>query len=106
MFEAFGALFAHHSDIKAQHLGGAVKIMDVYYRLFSSEQGWRLALWFSVLMNVNLALLNMLPIPVLDGGHFLLAIIEGIRRKPLSAPLLNALQTRCSALLVVFMAYI
>ena len=84
MLETFGALFARHSDIKAQHLGGAVKIMDVYYRLFNSEQGWRLALWFSVLMNVNLALLNMLPIPVLDGGHILLAIIEGIRRKPIS----------------------
>ena len=43
MFETFGALFARHSDIKPQHLGGAVKIMDVYYRLFNSEQGWRLA---------------------------------------------------------------
>ena len=78
--ETFGALFARHSDIKPQHLGGAVKIMDVYYRLFNSEQGWRLAIWFSVLMNVNLALLNMLPIPVLDGGHIVLAIIEAIRR--------------------------
>jgi regulator of sigma E protease len=106
MFETFGALFAHHSDIKPQHLGGAVKIMDVYYRLFSSEQGWRLALWFSVLMNVNLALLNMLPIPVLDGGHILLAIIEGIRRKPVSARILNALQTGCAVLLIGFMAYI
>src|SRR5437879_2388778 len=32
MLETFGALFARHSDIRAQHLGGAVKIMDVYYR--------------------------------------------------------------------------
>jgi len=106
MIETFGALFARHSDIKAQHLGGAVKIMDVYYRLFNSEQGWRLALWFSVLMNVNLALLNMLPIPVLDGGHIVLAIIEGIRRKPLSARLLNSVQTGCAVLLIGFMLYI
>ena len=106
MFETFGALFAPHSDIKPQHLGGAVKIMDVYARLFSSEQGWRLALWFSVLMNVNLALLNMLPIPVLDGGHILLAIIEGIRRKPLSARILNALQTSCAVVIIGFMVYI
>jgi len=34
----------------------------------------------SVLMNVNLALLNMLPIPVLDGGHYSAGDIEGIRR--------------------------
>lgn len=106
MVETFGALVARHSDIKAQHLGGAVKIMDVYYRLFNSEQGWRLALWFSVLMNVNLALLNLLPFPVLDGGHILLAIIEGIRRRPLSARIVNVVQTTCAALLIMFMLYI
>lgn len=106
MVETFGALFARHSDIKAQHLGGAVKIMDVYYRLFSSEQGWRLALWFSVLMNVNLAILNLLPLPVLDGGHIVLAILEGIRRKPLSARIINAVQTTFAVLLIGFMVYI
>jgi len=106
MLDTFGALFARHSDIKPQHLGGAVKIMDVYYRLFNSEQGWRLALWFSVLMNVNLALLNMLPIPVLDGGHILLAIIEGIRRKPISTRIISSIQTACAVLLIAFMVYI
>jgi regulator of sigma E protease len=106
MIETFGALFARHSDIKPQHLGGAVKIMDVYYRLFNSEQGWRLAIWFSVLMNVNLAILNMLPIPVLDGGHILLAIIEGVRRKPVSIRILSAIQTGCAVLLIAFMVYI
>lgn len=106
MMETFGALFARHSDIKPQHLGGAVKIMDVYYRLFNSEQGWRLAIWFSVLMNVNLALLNLLPIPVLDGGHILLSIIEGIRRKPMSARLVSTVQTSCAVALIAFMVYI
>jgi regulator of sigma E protease len=106
MLDTFGALFARHSDIKPQHLGGAVKIMDVYARLFSSEEGWRLALWFSVLMNVNLALLNMLPIPVLDGGHILLAIIEGIRRKPISHRVISVIQTGCAAALIIFMVYI
>jgi regulator of sigma E protease len=80
--------------------------MDVYYRLFSSEQGWRLALWFSVLLNVNLAVLNLLPIPVLDGGHIVLSIVEGIRRKPLSAKLLSVFQTSCAVLLIGFMLYI
>jgi regulator of sigma E protease len=106
MLDTFGALLARHSDIKPQHLGGAVKIMDVYYRLFSAEEGWRLAIWFSVLMNVNLALLNMLPIPVLDGGHILLAIIEGIRRKPMSARVISVIQTGCAAALIMFMVYI
>ena len=61
MINTFGALVAPHSDIKTQHLGGAVKILEVFYRLFNSHQGWRLALWFSVFMNVNLAVLNLLP---------------------------------------------
>jgi regulator of sigma E protease len=106
MIETFGALFARHSDIKPQHLGGAVKILDVYYRLFNTEQGWRLALWFSVLMNVNLALLNLLPIPVLDGGHIVLALIEAVRRKPMSIRVLSALQTGCAVALIGFMLYI
>jgi regulator of sigma E protease len=106
MFETFGALFARHSDIKPQHLGGAVKIMEVYYRLFNTDQGWRLAIWFSVLMNVNLALLNMLPIPVLDGGHILLALIESVRRRPVSAKILGAIQNTCAVLLIGFMVYI
>jgi len=106
MIETFGALFARHSDIKPQHLGGAVKIMDVYYHLFQSEEGWRLALWFSVLMNVNLAVLNMLPIPVLDGGHILLAILEGIRRKPIPARVIGFVQTGCAVALISFMVYL
>jgi regulator of sigma E protease len=106
MVQTFGALFSRKSDIKAQHLGGAVKIIEVYYRLFDAEQGWRLALWFSVLMNVNLALLNMLPIPVLDGGHITLATIEGLCRKPLNERALKYLQSGFAALLIGFMLYI
>jgi regulator of sigma E protease len=106
MIETFGALFDRGSDVSAQHLGGAVKIMEVYYRLFDSDDGWRLALWFSVLMNVNLAVLNMLPIPVLDGGHILLAILEGIRRRPISHRTGNIIQTACAVALIGFMLYI
>lgn len=106
MISTFGALFSPKSDIKAQHLGGAIKIINVYYLLFKSEQGWRLALWFSVLMNVNLALLNLLPIPVLDGGHITLAVVEGVRRKPVSARVIHYVQSGCAAALILFMLYI
>jgi regulator of sigma E protease len=106
MVDTFGALLARKSDIGVQQLGGAVKILDIYSRLFASEQGWRLAIWFSVLMNVNLALLNLLPIPVLDGGHIVLAILEGIRRRPLSTRIVSSIQTACAVLLIGFMLYI
>ena len=106
VFETFGALFARKSDIKPQHLGGAVMIMNVYYRLFSAEHGWRLAIWFSVVLNVNLALMNLLPIPVLDGGHIVLAVLEAVRRKPLSTRIVGAIQTAFAVLLIGFMLYI
>jgi len=106
MMNTFGALFDRKSHIKAQHLGGAIKIISIYYMLFQHEDGWRLALWFSVLMNVNLALLNLLPFPVLDGGHITLAIVEALRRKPISARILNYLQTGCAAMLIGYMLYI
>ena len=106
MVGTLGALFSPKSDIKPQHLSGAVKILNIYYILFESEHGWRLALWFSVIMNVNLALLNLLPFPVLDGGHITLAIIEGVRRRPVNPKLLNAIQTSCAVVLIGYMLYV
>jgi len=106
MVSTIGALFSSKSDIKPQHLSGAVKILNVYYLLFDSEDGWRMAIWFSVLLNVNLAILNLLPIPVLDGGHIVLAIVEGLRRRPVSPRLLGALQTACALLLIGYMLYV
>jgi regulator of sigma E protease len=106
MVSTLGAVFSPKSDIKAHHLSGPVGIMRIYYQLFESEQGWRLVLWFSVILNVNLAILNMLPIPVLDGGHITLAVIEGVRRRPISAKIVNAIQSVCALLIIGYMLYI
>jgi regulator of sigma E protease len=106
MVHTFEALFSRKSDIKLQHLGGAVKIISIYGMLFESEQGWRMALWFSVLINVNLALLNLLPFPVLDGGHITLALVESLRRKPVNGRVLNVVQTGCAVVLIGYMLYI
>jgi regulator of sigma E protease len=100
------ALFSRKSDVSVQQLGGAVMIIRVYTNLFDSPDGWRLVLWFSVVMNVNLALLNMLPFPVLDGGHITLAILEAIRRRPVSGALLHYFQSACAIALIGFMLFI
>jgi regulator of sigma E protease len=105
IFATIGALFGKN-DIGVQQLGGAVMIIRVYKNLFENEDGWRLVLWFSVLLNVNLAMLNMLPLPVLDGGHILLSLIEVVRRRPVSAKLLNYIQSGFAVLLITFMVYI
>jgi len=101
-----GALLSTHSDIKLQHMSGPIMIMQTYYRLFESDYGWQMALWFSVVFNVNLALINLLPIPVLDGGHIVLAAIEGIRRRPINLRVLEVVQTGCALLLIGFMIYV
>jgi regulator of sigma E protease len=101
-----GALLSPQSDIKLQHMSGPIMIMRTYYILFQSDFGWQLALWFSVVFNINLAVINLLPIPVLDGGHILLAILEAIRRRPLNLKLLEILQGACAILLIGFMLYV
>jgi len=106
IFRMVGALLSPRSDVKAAHFSGPVGIMRLYYQIFESENGWRLALAFSVLINVNLALLNLLPFPVLDGGHITLAIIEGIRRKPINVRVLEFVQTVCALALIGFMLYL
>lgn len=106
IFRMMGALFSAKSDVKAAHFSGPVGIMRLYYQVFETDYGWRLALSLSVLINVNLALLNMLPFPVLDGGHITLALIETVRRKPVNVRLLEVLQTACAVLLIGFMLYV
>ncbi len=106
IFRMVDALLSPKSDVKAAHFSGPVGIMRLYYQIFENENGWRLALAFSVLINVNLALLNLLPFPVLDGGHITLAIIEGIRRKPINVRVLEFVQTACALALIGFMLYL
>lgn len=68
--------------IPASEMGGPILIAQI-----AGEQmkaGWINLLYFMGLLSVNLGVLNLLPVPVLDGGHLLFLTIEGIRRKPMS----------------------
>jgi regulator of sigma E protease len=104
--QTIGAVASPRSDVKLQHMSGPVMIVRIYYMLFEGDNGWKLALWFSVILNVNLAILNMLPIPVLDGGHIVLALIESVRRKPVNMRILEWVQTACATLIIGYMIYI
>ena len=68
--------------------------------------GLRQGLHIAVLLNINLAVINLLPLPVLDGGHVLFAAIEAVRRKPLSARLVHAASMTFAVLLIGFMLYV
>lgn len=106
IWRTLDAVFSPKSDIKVEHLSGPVGIMNLYYRLFESPDGWRLALWMSVIINVNLALINLLPVPVLDGGHITLALIEAITRRPINIRILEYVQTGFAILIIGFMVYV
>ena len=101
-----GALFTPHSTVGPSQLSGPLGIMNIFFSVLSGPDGWRLALWFAVVINVNLALLNLFPLPVLDGGHILLSVIEWLRRRPLSMKILEPLQTGCALLLISYILYI
>ncbi len=106
MFQTVGAVFSRKSDVSTQHLSGFIGITRVYYSLFQDKYGWLLVLWFSVVLNINLAILNLLPFPVLDGGHITMALIEAIRRRPLNFRALEVIQTACVLLLFGFMIFV
>lgn len=106
IFSTVGAIASSKSDVRLQHMSGPIMMLQVYYKMLSSKEGWRMALWFSVVLNVNLALINLLPIPVLDGGHILLALIEAVRRRPVNMRVLEVVQTACAVVIIGFMIYI
>jgi regulator of sigma E protease len=68
--------------LSAKNLVGPVKIAEVAYR-FAALDGWEF-IFFLGLISVNLAVVNFLPVPVLDGGHMVFLLYEKLRGKPAS----------------------
>jgi regulator of sigma E protease len=69
-------------EVSRKNLGGPIAIAEVAGNAF--EEGWETYLRILVLISINLAILNLMPIPILDGGQALLFIVEGVKRSPLS----------------------
>jgi regulator of sigma E protease len=106
MWTTITSVVARDSSIGIDHLSGPVGIAKHQYALLKTEYAWQRILAFMVLFNVNLAVLNMLPFPVLDGGHITLAIMEQIARRPVKARILEAVQTAFALLLMSLMIYV
>lgn len=62
-------------------VGGLVEVVHMGSKV--SQTGFTELMYFAALISVELAILNILPIPALDGGHLMLLLIEGLRGKPL-----------------------
>ncbi len=99
---------AKGSSIGMEHLSGPVGIGSYLYQMMQAGDGlgWRLVLWFAVVLNVNLAVLNILPLPVLDGGHVVLGLAEMLRGKPVKSRVLDWVQNAFVMLLLALFIFI
>ncbi|MFT6331876.1 MAG: regulator of sigma E protease [Lentimonas sp.] len=79
VLKAIGELVTGQRSVK--ELSGPVKIAE--YSGKSVQAGLMVVLWFMAMISINLGVLNLLPIPALDGGHLFYYIIELIRGKAL-----------------------
>ena len=104
MYLTLTGLVSPASDVKLRNMSGPVGIVN-HLSVFA-KIGFKKLLWFVVFINVNLAILNLLPIPVLDGGHMLFATIEKVRGQPLPLAFLERAQMLFVALLFSFMLYV
>ncbi len=105
MRDTFGALLhPRQSGVSVKDVSGPVGILGLLAGELRVD--YRRALNFMVLLNLNLAVLNLLPIPVLDGGHILMAMYELVTRRKVSARFQEVATLGCAMLLLSFMVYV
>lgn len=85
-------------------VGGPVKIAQ--YAGQSAEGGFLSFLGFMAMLSITLAIINILPFPALDGGHFMFLLYEGIFRKPVSHKIQIVVQNVGFIILMAFMAFV
>jgi len=93
-----------HSDIGLSKLTGPVGIVHIFHE--AADAGIRYVLMITILVNVNLAILNLLPIPVLDGGQIVFASIAQLRGEALPIRFISAAQGVFFVLLISMILYV
>jgi len=91
-------------EASGQALAGPLAIAQMAGQ--SARLGWESLLTFMALLSVNLAVLNLLPIPMLDGGHLFVMGVESAIRRPLSLRQKEILQQVGFAFLLFLMIYV
>ncbi len=94
-YVTFARLF--EGTVKVEHLKGPVGIAHLGTRI--ADRGLVWLLFFMGLISVNLAVVNFLPLPIVDGGQFLFLLYEGLRGKPVS-PAIQSAATALGLLLI------
>ena len=90
--------------ISTKQIGGPILIVDAAAK--TAEAGVYPYFNFIAIISINLAILNLLPVPVLDGGHLLFFGIEALRRKPLSDKIMIAANKIGMTLLLLLITFV
>lgn len=105
IFRMLRALFAPKSKGEAgraaRDMGGAVTLFYIFW--MQIQAGLLHSLAFLRFLCVNLGVLNLLPLPILDGGHILFGLVELVTRRKLSAKFVNILSNVFAVLLIGLM---
>jgi regulator of sigma E protease len=96
---ALGRLFRPEGSVK--ELSGPVNIARISGAMF--REGWLPTIAFMAMISLQLGVMNLLPIPVLDGGHIMILIVEGIARRDLSLRVKERIQQAGFAVLATLM---
>ncbi len=90
--------------VSAKQIGGPILIVDAAAK--AASVGAFTYFNFIAIISINLAILNLLPVPVLDGGHVLFLAIEAVRGKPLSEKIMMAANKVGMALLLLLITFV
>ena len=99
-----GSLLNPNSNVGLSKMAGPIGIVHIFND--AASVGLRAVFLFSILINVNLAVLNLLPIPVFDGGHILFATIAWIRGRSLPVSFIIYAQSVFFVLIVIMFSYV
>jgi len=91
-------------SVSAKMIGGPVFIAKVAGE--AARQGFGNLLWLVAFLSINLAIVNILPIPVLDGGHLVFLSVEKLRGRPLTLKQRAVAQQIGLFLILVFISYV
>ena len=95
------ALYRIVLELSGSELAGPIGVAQMAGEV--AEMGIVPLLNFAALLSLNLAIINLLPVPALDGGHFLTLCVEAVRGKPLSPKVMHYIQNAGVGLIVVLM---
>lgn len=104
--QSIASVFNPRSDIGISKMSGPIGIVQQFWQAATSEYPLRIAMWFTIMINISLALFNLLPIPVLDGGHIMFATIGKIRGRALPMDFINAAQSVFIVLIFSMLIYV